>query len=382
MNLQEMIAARAAKLSEMKALNEANPTMDDAVSAKYVALNAEFSKISRDIEIAKSENTLLGEVDSLLETGSNIEMSKAAAQYTTSFDNYLAGKDLSNTMAAMTEGVDADGGYIVPEAYQATVIAKLNAIGVTRSISSVMSTMSTTNIPTEGDAPTFGWIDEGADYGETKSTFGQVKLGAYKLGGIIKVSRELLQDTSINFDAYMANQIARGIDKAESPAFATGNGSGKPTGYVTSATVGTNSTTAAVAAVTADEIVDIFFDLKAEYRERATWRMNDNTLKAISKLKDTTGNYLLGTLADGITYVLKGRPVVVDSSMADMGAGNKFVVVGDFSYYQIADRGDLSIQRLDELYAGKGLVGFQVTKRVDAKVTISEAFNAGQNAAA
>ena len=65
--------------------------------------------------------------------------------------------------------------------------------------------------------------------------------------------------------------------------------------------------------------------------------------------------------------------------MAELGTGNKFIVFGDFSYFQIADRGGMTIQRLDELYAGKGLVGFQVTKRVDAKVIIEEAFNAGQN---
>lgn len=382
MNLQEMIAARSAKLTEMKALNDANPSMDEDTKLQYEKLHAEFDKLNRDINIMKSENALLNETDDLLEVNSNIEMSKAAAKYTKAFDNYLAGRNLSEAMAAMTEGVDADGGFIVPEEYQNTVIAKLNAIGITRGISSVMTTMSTTNIPTEGDAPTFNWIAEGGAYGETKSTFGNARLGAHKLGGIIKVSEELLKDTSIDFDAYMAGQIARGIDKAEGPAFAVGTGTGMPTGYVTGASVGAASTTASTNAVTADEIIDIFHDLKQEYRANATWRMNDNTLKVISKLKDTTGAYLMGTLADGVTYTLKGRPVVIDNSMADIGAGNKFIVIGDFSYYQIADRGDLGIKRLNEKYADVGMVGFQVTKRVDAKITISEAFNAGQNAAA
>ena len=378
MTLQELIAARTAKLDEMKALNEANPTMDETVSAKYDSLHAEFTKLNRDVELAKTENKLANEIDDVIAPSSQ----EVKTDYVKAFDKYLSSRNITDALAAMTEGTDADGGYTVPQSYQNTVIAKLNAISATRGISSVMTTTSTTNIPTEGDAPTFGWIAESGAYGETKSTFGKVQLGAYKLGGIIKVSRELLQDTSINFDAYMAGQIARGIDKAEGPAFATGDGSGKPTGYVTGASVGSNSTTAAVAAVTADEIIDIFFDLKAEYRERASWRMNDNTLKAISKLKDSNGDYLLSTLADGITYTIKGRPVVIDNSMADMAAGAKFIVIGDFSYYQIADRGDMTIQRLDELYAGNGLVGFQVTKRVDAKITIAEAFNIGQNAAA
>ena len=380
MNLTELIAARAAKLGEMKALNEANPTMDETVQASYDALHAEFTKLNRDVEIAKTEAKLEADVDDVIPSATHGAV-EANAEYRQAFDNYLAGANLNDAVASMTEGVDADGGYTVPETYQNTVIQKLNALGRTRSISSVLGTTSTTNIPTEGDAPTFNWIDEEGTYGQTKSTFGNVQLGAWKLGGIIKVSRELLADTAINFEAYMAGQIARGIDKAESPAFAVGDGVKKPTGYVVGAAVGASSTTAATDAVTADEIIDIFYDLKEEYRATSTWRMNDKTFKAIDKLKDGNGNYILSTLADGTNPTIKGRPVVIDNSMADLGAGNKFIVLGDFSYYQIADRGAMTIQRLNELYAGTGMVGFQVTVRVDGKATVGEAFNAGQNAA-
>jgi len=378
MTIQEMIAARAAKLGEMKALNEANPTMDDTVQAKYDALHAEFTKLNRDVELKKTEAKLEGEVDEIIP--SSTMDTKVNAAYKAAFDNYLAGVDLNNAVAAMTSGSDADGGYTVPTEYQNTVIQKLNALSSTRSISNVFTTTSTTNIPTEGDAPTFAWIDEGAAYGETQSTFGNVQLGAWKLGGIIKVSRELLSDTAINFEAYMANQIARGIDKAESPSFAVGDGVKKPLGYQTSATVGASSTTAGTDSVTADEIIDMFYDLKEEYRRRATWRMNDNTMKAIDKLKDGQGNYLVSTFSDGTKPTIKGRPVVIDNSLPDMATGVKFIVLGDFNYFSIVDRGQMTIQRLNELYAGTGMVGFQVTVRLDAKTTIAESFNAGKNA--
>ena len=380
MNLTELIAARAAKLGEMKALNDANATMDETVQASYDALHAEFTKLNRDVEIAKTEASLASQVDDVIPTAQGINLDEVNAEYRNAFDNYLAGSNIGEAVAAMTEGVDADGGYTVPVSYQNTVIAKLNSLSATRSISSVMGTTSTTNIPTEGDAPTFAWIDEGGAYGETKSTFGNVQLNAWKLGGIIKVSRELLADTAINFESYMAGQIAKGIDKAEAPAFAVGDGIKKPTGYATSATVGASSTTAAAAAVTADEIIDFYYDLPEEYRRNATWRFNDNTMKAIDKLKDGNGNYLVTTFSDGTKPTIKGRPVSIDNSMPDLGTGNKFIVLGDFSYFQIADRGAMTIQRLNELYAGTGMVGFQVTVRVDAKVTIGEAFNAGQNA--
>ena len=380
MNLQELISTRAAKLEEMKALNDANPSMDEATASTYEGLHAEFKKLNRDVEIAKTENVLAAQVDDVI-PGSNIDGATNQAEYVTAFDNFLSGVSLPEAMAAMVEGVDADGGFTVPVAYQNTVIQKLNAMSATRGISSVLTTVSTTNIPTEGDAPTFAWISEGGIYGETKSTFGQAQLGAWKLGGIIKVSEELLADTAINFESYMAGQIAKGIDKAEGPAFATGNGTSKPKGYSVSAPVGTSSTTAAINAVTADELIDIFYDLKAEYRENATWRMTDATEKSIRKLKDGNGNYLYAaSLSSGERPMLLGRPIVIDNGMPELGTGNKFIVLGDFSYFQIGDRGGMSVQRLNEKYADVGMIGFKVTKRVDAKVTIPEAFNAGQNA--
>lgn len=378
--LEKLIALRLAALTAMTDFNDANASMDDSQLAEFKDLEAKFDKANRDVQMEKAKNVLALDVDDVIVANADTTLSHATAEYTASFNNYLAGKNINDAMNAMTEGVDADGGFTVPVTYQNTVTQKLNALSATRSISTVMGTTSTTNIPTEGDTPTFAWIDEGGVYGETKSTFGNVQLSAWKLGGIIKVSRELLADTAINFDAYMAGQIAKGIDKAESPAFAVGDGVKKPTGYMTTATTGASSTTAAVDSVTSDEIIDIYHDLKDEYRKRATWRMNSATFKAIDKLKDGQGNYLLTTFSDGTMPTIKGRPVVIDDSIADLGTGNKFIVLGDFSFFQIADRGAMTIQRLNEHYAGTGMIGFQVTVRLDAKTTITEAFNAGQNA--
>lgn len=379
--LNAKIDERASKLNELKELN-AKDTLTDGEKEKFNSISAEMDKLDREVLVMKNEFKLSLQEDLTMPTASkeDIETPLATMNYRNAFDGYLAG-DYANVKNEMVVGVDADGGYIVPESYQRTVLEKLNFLGRTRSISNVMSTSSTLNIPIEGDAPTFTWIDEGGAYGETKSTFDNKQIGAYKLGGIIKVSEELLQDNMINFDAYMANQIAKGIDKAESPAFATGDGTSKPTGYAVTAPVGTNSTTAAVDAITADELINIYYDLKEEYRSRATWRMNDQTEKAIRKLKNSEGDYIYSpALMEAERPSLLGRPIVIDNSLPDMGTGNKFIVIGDFNYYSIADRGSMSIQRLNELYAGTGFVGFKVKKRVDAKVTLAEAFNAGKNA--
>jgi HK97 family phage major capsid protein len=352
----------------------------EKLDKEYEALDAKIKREEKLKEREDYEAQLNSPTSSPMGNG-NSPSPTASDEYIAGFNNFIQGKDFSEYQNAMTVGVDADGGYLVPETYQTKIIQRLNSLGRTRSISNVIATSSTLNIPVEGDAPTFSWIDEGGEYGETKSTVGREQIKAWKLGGIIKVSEELLQDNMVDFDSYMGRQIALGVDKAESPAFAIGDGASKPTGYVTNAPVGDNSTTAGTDAVTADEWIDIYYDLKEEYRANAVWRMTDKTEKSVRKLKDGDGNYIYSaSMQEGERATLLGKPIVIDNNMAELGAGNKFAVIGDFQNYQIADRGQMAIQRLNELFAKNGMVGFRVTKRVDAKPTLLEAFNAGQNA--
>lgn len=376
MNLQEMILARAEKFKEMKALNEANPKMDDITEAKYNALADEVKALTRNIDLVATENGLKNQVDDVVSDGVN---PLASMDYRNGFDKYIAGQDMMEFKAAMTEGVAEDGGYTVPQTYQNTVLEKLNTLSRTRSISNVLSTTSTRNVPVEGDAPTFTWIDEGGTYGETKSTFGNKQLNAYKLGGIIKVSDELLNDTAINFEAYMANQIAKGIDKAEAPAFCLGDGVKKPTGYATSLVATPDTTTASTNGITGSEVAKIYYALPEAYRARATWRMNTKTLQKIRELNDGNGVYFYREEIKS-TMTIEGKPVVIDESLPDMATGAKFLVFGDFNYYQIADRGAMEIRRLNEKYSDTGMVGFRVTVRVDAKRMLDEAFVVAQNA--
>jgi len=379
MNLQELIAARAAKLGEMKALNEANPTMDETVQAQYDALHAEFQTLNRDVEIAKTENKLANEVDEVIATSS--EEATNNAEYLKNILNLMAGINVEEAKANMTEGVDADGGYTVPVEFQKQVVKKLTTLSSTRSISSVISTKNDRKIPIMGNTPLFTWIDETGDYGETKATFGQATLGAYKLGAIIPVSKELIFDSMIDMQNYLQDLMVRGIDKYESIAFATGDGTSKPTGYAVTAPVGANSTTAATDAVTADEIIDIYYDLPVEYRKNATWRMTSATEKAIRKLKNSNGDYIYGAaLSQAERPTLLNRPIVLDENMDELGTGNIFTVFGDFTYYQIANRGAMSIERISNYDVKKDLDALKVHVRVDGKVILPEAFNAGKNA--
>ena len=157
--------------------------------------------------------------------------------------------------------------------------------------------------------------------------------------------------------------------------FMGGSTSGKPLG-VLAATGGaeTGVTSASSTAITADELMDLFYSLKSPYRKKAVWVLNDSTIKAVRKLKDSTGQYLWQpSLMAGTPDTLLGRPVKTSAYMPVIAAGAKTIAFGDFSYYWIADRQGRSFKRLNELYAANGQVGFLGSQRVDGKLVLSEA---------
>ena len=222
---------------------------------------------------------------------------------------------------------------------------------------------------------TASWIDEEGAYTESDDSFGQVSIGAYKLGTMIKVSEELLNDSVFDLESYIAREFARRIGTKEEEAFFTGDGTGKPLGILAaSGGAETGVTAASATAVTADELIDLFYSLKSPYRKNAVWVLNDSTIKAIRKLKDNNGQYLWQpSLVAGTPDTILGRPVKTSAYMPAIAAGAKTIAFGDFSYYWIADRQGRSFKRLNELYAANGQVGFLGSQRVDGKMILPEA---------
>ena len=142
---------------------------------------------------------------------------------------------------------------------------------------------------------------------------------------MIKVSEELLNDSVFDLESYIAKEFARRIGAKEEEAFFTGDGSGKPLG-VLAATGGaeTGVTAASSTAITADELMDLFYSLKSPYRKKAVWVLNDSTIKAVRKLKDSTGQYLWQpSLMAGMPDTLLGRPVKTSAYMPVIARGRR-----------------------------------------------------------
>ena len=273
----------------------------------------------------------------------------------------------------LSEGVDSEGGYLVPDEFERTLVQALEGENTLRSYLHVITTSNGTHkIPVVASKGEASWIDENGAYPEDDDIFSQVNIDAHKLGTIIKVSEELLNDSAFDLESYFSAEFARRIGAKEEEAFITGNGSSKPTGILESAEVGV--TAASATAITADEIIDLFYSLKAPYRKNAVWVVNDSTIKAIRKLKDGNGQYIWQpALKDGDFDTLLGRPVLTSAYMPEIGAKAKPVMFGDLSFYWVGDRQGVTFKRLNERYADMGQVGFLTSKRLDGKLTLPEA---------
>ena len=273
-------------------------------------------------------------------------------------------------------GENSEGGYLVPDEFERQLIEALEEENIFRSLAHVITTSSgDRKIPVVASKGTASWVDEEEAIPESDDAFTQVSIGAYKLGTMIKVSEELLNDSAFNLQTYIAKEFARRIGAKEEEAFFVGDGEGKPTGIFHDTFGGQVGATAAKQAdITVDELLDLFYSLKVPYRKKATFLMNDSTVKAIRKLKDTTGQYLWQpSITAGQPDTVLNRPVKTSSYVPTLEAGAKTVAFGDYSYYWVADRQGRVFQRLNELYAATGQVGFKATQRVDGKLILPEA---------
>ena len=159
---------------------------------------------------------------------------RASEEYKANFWNAMRSKvPLPSVVNALEEGTDSEGGYLVPDEYERTLVEALEEENVFRQMAKVIRTSSgDRKIPVVATKGTASWIDEEGTYTESDDSFGQVSIGAYKVGTMIKVSEELLNDSVFDLESYIAKEFARRIGAKEEEAFFTGDGSGKPLGVL------------------------------------------------------------------------------------------------------------------------------------------------------
>ena len=306
-----------------------------------------------------------------------VKTGRASDEYKLNFWNAMRTKYPNTAIVnALQVGTDTEGGFLVPDEFEHTLIQRLEEENFFRRIATVIQTNSgDRKIPIVASKGTASWIDEEGLYPESDDAFGQITLSAYKLGTLIKVSEELLNDSAFNLENYIATEFGRRIGSKEEESFFIGDAVGKPTGILADtggAEIGV--TAASSTAITADEIIDLYYSLRVPYRKNASWIMNDATVSAIRKLKDGQGQYLWEpSMVAGTPNKILGCEVITSPYVPTAAAGAKTVAFGDFSYYWIGDRQGRTFKRLNELYATTGQVGFLGNQRVDGKLILPEA---------
>lgn len=361
-------------------------------AATYDRMEKEVTDLTKDIDRLQRQE----EIDKMLNqpTSKPItdrpEAPKAAEKTGRASDAYKKAfwdniRHPGNPMVrdVLEEGTDGNGGYLVPVEFEHTLVRALDENNVMRSIGcKVITTQNERKIPVADGHTIAAWTAENGAYQESNPTFTQKSINAYKLTDLIKVSDELLADSFFDIEGYISEEFGRAFGEAEEDAFINGTvQSGqseidRPTGLFAAAAKGgaPNGVTAASATdITADELINLVYSLKAPYRGKAKFLMNDATVSAIRKLKDKNGVYLWQpSLTAGEPDRLLGYELYTSPKVPVLGAGARAVAFGDFSCYWIADRAGRTIKRLNELYATNGQVGFTCTERVDGKLILSE----------
>lgn len=280
---------------------------------------------------------------------------------------------------------DTYAGYLAPEEFVNRIIEIQQAVNPMRQLAAVMQTSRwEVDIPYESAIPAANWVAENGTKSETTGlTVGLYQIKPQEMYHLFKATRKMLDDASFNIEEWIASVSARKFGVLEATAMYSGNGTTTgPEGIYANATVVADARDVATDnTLVLDDIIKTFFALESFYVSNSTWAMNRSTMGVLMGLKNaTTNGYLLQPdVQQGFPFRILGRPVIewgdfpaiTSTTLSD---GQVVCAIGDFRQgYLIVDRLDMEVQRLNELYAANGVVGFGITKRVGGGVILPAA---------
>jgi HK97 family phage major capsid protein len=280
---------------------------------------------------------------------------------------------------ALQTGVSTDGGYVVPAEIETEITRLMTYISPIRAIAGVRQVSSAVyKRPVTVTGPETGWVGEADDRPETDSQIlAELSYPTAELYAMPAATSSFLDDAAVDVGQWIADEVNAAFAAQETTAFVTGNGTNKPTGFLSATTIAESSwawgklgyvatgTSAALPSSNASDIlIDLVYAIKAGYRQNANWVMNRKTQGALRKLKDADGNYLWqpAVIADGRASFM-GFPLVEAEDMPNIGANSLSIAFGDFKRgYLIVDRQGVNVLR--DPYSSKPYVLFYTTKRV------------------
>lgn len=298
-----------------------------------------------------------------------------SAYYERQFNSGVIGKMRGNAIIeCLAVGKNGTGGYLVPDSMEKKIVHALTENNVIRRLATVIHTEGSDHrIPVLTSVTEAQWLTENEPMQMAEATFGSRALNVHRLGMMIQVSTELVKDAGMDMSTFLSEAFAEQFASAEENAFLNGNGMNMPKGLLASGSAETGVTAQATNAITAEEVISLYYSLDEKYRQNAVFMMHEDTAKALRLLKGENGHYLWREALGGEPDRLLGRPVYISRFMPKMAAGVKPVLFGDLSKYWIGDRGNRSLTRYDELFADQGQTGYRMIEFVDGKLILPEA---------
>lgn len=281
----------------------------------------------------------------------------------------VAGK-VQNDATQLTKG---DNGAVIPKTIVQKIIEKVENICPIYQLSTKYPIGGTISIPKEdesSDAITVAYATEFTDLVSHSSKMGSIELSGFLYGALTKISKSLLKNSDFKLTEYVINKMSKKIAKFLEGELLNGT-TNKVSGVIDSYdSTNMKVTLAKKSSVTADELIDIQELVPDVYATDAIWVMAKETRKAIRKLKDGQGNYLLEKDSTARwNYKLMGNDVYCTDNLKALGTASKPVIMfGDFSGLAVKESEQAEIQILNELYAAQHAIGVVAWGEIDAKV--------------
>jgi HK97 family phage major capsid protein len=397
----------------MKSVNELNQQLANAVSfldetrAKYEGkatmpadVEARFDQAANDMLDAKKELELRAELESARsfmmqpangpavmgsKTSNDVEDSNVRA-----WRQYLRGdsSQVQNIRAQQQVNPNTAGGFLVPTVILNEIIKPINDPIFMRQICRVNTIRGNVSVPRQTNRATSYWQGETETAILTNVTTGQREFKPHRVTVKTSNSRLLIEQSVIDVEQWLAEELDYSVRLKEEAAGMTGNGTGQWLGIFTASSDGISTNrdieTAGSGTIAADDILSTMMNVKATIRNRGSWVGSRQFVTTVMKLKDSANQYIFtesagigNVLAVGTPMTLKGRPLYESESAPTVfTAGNYPVVFGDFQYYHIYDFLNLAVQVLvEDPYASAGEYGYVMHKFSDGAPVLEEAFS-------
>jgi len=386
--LREQRDAEAVKLQALVGKKDWDAAVDQPVYDAGIAaiddFDAKISRIRKVNDLAAS-TALQNAVQDATQRSAHDHGATPALKL---FDTWLRGGDraieasewptLRNTMSTTT---GSEGGFTVATEVADKVLEALKEYGGMRAVATVIRTAQGNGMQfpaSDGTSETGELVAQNAAATAADIVFSTIALDVYKYSSkVVAVPIELLQDSSIDIEAFVVSRLATRLGRITNTHFTTGTGTSQPRGIVTAAASGKVGTTGQTLAVVYDDLIDLQHAVDPAYRAlgNAGFMMHDSSLKVVRKVKDANNRpiFVPGyelSVPGGSPDTLLGSPITINQDMPVMAANAKSIIFGDFSYYTIRDAMMIEVQRYtDSAYAKLGQVGFLAWLRSGGNLT-------------